>query len=309
MKMRSAVVACVLAILSGCLSFGGEQENDISTAGAAYTQQTATLIDEAIKSASHSDSESMLFMKVPESMLGSAEFSDEAMKSRLDASNTGLVDNAEKAFRLKASLDVVNAYFIGLQDLVRDPTADRNAMAVENLATQVNGMNRALEGGRGGGPVISREKRDALVQLTRVISDQIHARKVKKAVKRDAEVIATALYLQAELLDWAEMNIFRDLTSMTNRFYVAKVEVPYAKQSADMNEKWVENRTLYLKTKAFIQDYESRKAARDQSMLQIDLWSSALSGQYDQSIISQQIKDIRQIIAVKAEIKTASLDD
>lgn len=299
-------MAGVLACLTGCQSFDAADADDISTAGAVYTQSTAVLIDEAIKSASHSDSQSMLFMKVPESMLGTPEFSDEAMKDRLDKSNTGLIGNAEKAYKLKASLDAVNAYFIGLQDLVRDPTADRNALAVENLATQVNGLNRALEDGRRGAPVISRERKDALVQLTRVISDQIHSRKVKMAVKRDAEVIATALYLQGEVLDWAEMNIFRDLTSMTNRFYVAKVEVPYAKQNDEMNENWVENRTLYLKTKAFIQDYENRKAAREQRMYEIDLWSSALSGQYDQSLISQQIKDIRQIIAVKAELEKAT---
>lgn len=309
MTMRAALLAVAMACLSGCLSFDVKDEDDISTAGAAYTQSTAALIDEAIKSAGHSDSQSMLFMKVPESMLGSAEFSDDAMKDRLGRSNAGLIDNAEKAFRLKASLDAVNAYFLGLQDLVRDPTADRNAMAVGNLAAQVNGLNRALEDGKRGGPLISHEKKDALVQLTRVISDQIHARKVKKAVKRDAEVIATALYLQGEVLDWAEMNIFRDLTSMTNRFYVEKVEVPYAEQNDKMDGKWVENRMLYLKTKAFIQDYENRKAARDQSMFQIDLWSSALSGKYDQTLISQQIKDIKRIVAVKAELEKASLDD
>lgn len=306
MKVRVIMAAGLLFCLSGCLSFEAKNADDIATSGAEYTRNTALLIDESIKSANHSDSQSMLFMKVPESMLGSPEFSDQAMKDRLDKSNTGLIGNAGKAYRLRASLDAVNAYFIGLQDLVRDPTADRNAMAVENLATQVNGMNRALDDGQRGAPVISREKKDALVQLTRVISDQIHSRKVKKAVERDAEVIATALALQGEILDWAEMNIFRDLTSMTNRFYVEKVEVPYAEQNDKMNEQWVDDRMLYLKTRAFIKDYETRQAGRDQSMYQIELWSAALTESYDQTLISQQIKDIRQLIAMKADIERAA---
>ena len=154
--------------------------------------------------------------------------------------------------------------------------------------------------------MISREKKDALVQLTRVISDQIHSRKVKQAVKRDAGVIATALTLQGEILDWAEMNIFRDLTSMTNRFYVEKVEVPYAEQSDKMNEQWVDDRMLYLKTQAFIKDYGTRQAGRDQSMYPIELWSAALSETYDQTIISQQIRDIRQLIAMKADLERAA---
>lgn len=308
-KIKMTIAFATLSCLSGCLSFDVNQENDMAKAGAVYTQNTAALIDEAIKSANHSDSEAMLYIKIPETMLGTGEFTDDAMKDRLDKSDAGLIANAEKAYQLKASLDSVNAYFVGLQDLVNDPTADRNAMAVENLAVQVNGMNRALEGKNAGAPAISQEKQDAMVQLTRVLSDQIHARKVKKAIKRDAQVIATALYLQGELLDWAERNILMDLSSMTNRFFVTRVEVPYTKQGDSLNQKWVDDRMLYLKTKAFIQDYQARKASRDQSMYELDLWSSALSGQYDQSMISQQIVDIRRVIRVKEDLEKALQDN
>lgn len=308
-KIKMTIAFATLSCLSGCLSFDVNQENDMAKAGAVYTQNTAALIDEAIKSANHSDSEAMLYIKIPETMLGTGEFTDDAMKDRLDKSDAGLIANAEKAYQLKASLDSVNAYFVGLQDLVNDPTADRNAMAVENLAVQVNGMNRALEGKNAGAPAISQEKQDAMVQLTRVLSDQIHARKVKKAIKRDAQVIATALYLQSELLDWAERNILMDLSSMTNRFFVTRVEVPYTKQGDSLNQKWVDDRMLYLKTKAFIQDCQARKASRDQSMYELDLWSSALSGQYDQSMISQQIVDIRRVIRVKEDLEKALQDN
>jgi hypothetical protein len=305
MILRTAASAALLACLSGCMSFESQNAEDIATSGANYTSNTKVLIDEAIKSANHSDSRSMVFMKVPGSMLGTPEFTPEAMKEKLETSNAGLIGNAEKAYQLKASLDTVNAYFIGLQELVRDPTAERNALAVENLATQVNDTNRTLEGNRGG-PLISREKKDALVQLTRVISDQIKARKVKQAVKRDAEVIATALYLQNEILDWAEMNILGDLTSMTNRFYVEHVEVPYAEQSDRMNDRWVDDRMLYLKSQAFIKDYRIRQAKRDQSMYEVELWSSALTESYDQTVISRQIRDIFQLIDMKKEIEKAS---
>lgn len=309
MKVRAIMAAGLLICLSGCFSFEVKDESDISNAGAIITQNTAIIVDEAIKSTGHSDSQSMrAFLEPPECINAQEgtpcfDIQNERIK-RLAESNARLLRNADQALKLKASLDAVNAYFFGLQELVRDPTAARNAAAVEGLASEINGMNRAF-GGDGNGPAISYERKDALVKLVRVLSDQIHARKVKKAVKRDAAVIDSALTLQAELLDWAEMNIFGDLTMTANRFYKAKVELPYAEQSAGMDERWVDNRLLYLKAKVFIDDYQKRRSARSQPMYQQDLWATALKGKYGQAIVSQQIKDIRQIIALKAELEQA----
>jgi hypothetical protein len=309
MKYRVVLTTGIALCLSACLSFEVRDESDLSNAGSVITQSTAIIIDQAIKSTGHSDSQSMRAFKEPPECINAQkdtpcfEIQNERMK-RLEESNAGLVSNARQALKLKASLDVVNAYFFGLQDLVRDPTAARNAMAVDNLATQVNGLNRAL-GDNGSGPVISYEKKDALVKLVRTISDQIHARKVKQAVKRDAAVIDAALTLQAELLDWAEMNIYSDLTLTTNRFYREKVELPFAEQSSNMDERWVDNRLLYLKVKVFIEGYQARKSARSQPMYQQDLWASALQGRYGQAIISRQINDINQIIALKSELEQA----
>lgn len=307
MKVRAIMAAGLLACLSGCLSFEVKDESDISNAGLIITQNTAIIVDEAIKSTGHSDSQSMRAFLEPPVCVNAQEgtpcfeIQNERIK-RLDESNARLLRNADQALKLKASLDSVNAYFFGLQELVRDPTAARNAAAVEGLASEINGMNRAFGGD---GPAISYERKDALVKLVRVLSDQIHARKVKKAVKRDAAVIDTALTLQAELLDWAEMNIFGDLTMTANRFYKTKVELPYAEQSGGMDERWVDNRLLYLKAKVFIDDYQKRRSARSQPMYQQDLWATALKGKYGQTIVSQQIKDIRQIIALKAELEQA----
>jgi hypothetical protein len=101
------------------------------------------------------------------------------------------------------------------------------------------------------------------------------------------------------------MNIFGDLTMTTNRFYKAKVELPYAEQSRSMDERWVDNRLLYLKAKVFIDDYQKRRSDRSQPMYQQDLWATALKGRYGQTLVSQQIRDIRQIIALKNELEQA----
>jgi hypothetical protein len=306
MKMKIAIAVTFLTCITGCLSFGVEDQNNIATTGAVYSSQTSALVDEAIQSMNSSDSAALLVTKTPDSLKSDPRFSEQELTKRLSASNEGLISNTVSALELKASLNSVNAYFFGLQALVDDPTAERNVLAVANLANQVNNLNDALQEKGHFDPALSREKKNALLQLTQVVSDQIHARKVKKALIRDAEVIAMALYLQSEVLSFSEMTIFRDLTSMTNRFYVEKVEQPYQKQDSTMNEQWVANRTLYLKTMANIKELEARQNNRDDAMLQIDLWSSALNGKYDATIVSEQIIDIRKMIALKADIEKAA---
>jgi hypothetical protein len=306
MTMRTALLAVAMVCLSGCLSFGVEDKNSIAVTGANYANQTSDLVDEAISSSISSESLTFVPQKISVLPLNDPRFTEQALTEKLNVANELLIDNTVIALQLKASLDAVNAYFMGLQALVDDPTAERNALAVANLADQVNGLNNAIQKSGYGEPALSNERKNALVQLTKVISDQIHARKVKKALKRDAQVIAMALYLQSEVLSNSEQTIFRALTSATNRFYVLKVEEPYQKQNSDLNETWIANRTLYIKTTASIKELEARKNNRDDSMLQINLWSAALNGNYDASIVSQQIQDIREMLALKAAIEKAS---
>jgi hypothetical protein len=72
-----------------------------------------------------------------------------------------------------------------------------------------------------------------------------------------------------------------------------------------MDERWVDNRLLYLKAKVFIDDYQKRRSDRSQPMYQQDLWATALKARYGQTLVSQQIRDIRQIIALKNELEQA----
>lgn len=306
MKMKVVFAFVILSCVSGCLSFGVEDKNNIAVTGANYSNDTSELVDEAINASISSESLSFVPQIISVPPINDPRFSEQALTEKLNVANGLLIDNTVIALELKASLDSVNAYFIGLQALVDDPTAERNALAVAGLADQVNGLNNAMQKKGYGEPVLSNEKKNALVQLTKVISDQIHARKVKKAVKRDAQVIAMALYLQSEVLSNSEQTIFRALTSMTNRFYVLKVEEPYQKQNNQLNDTWIANRTLYIKTSASIKELEAKKNNRDDSMLQINLWSAALNGNYDASIVSQQIQDMREMIALKTAIEKAS---
>lgn len=309
MKVRVIMAAGFIICLSGCLSVDVRDESELTNAGLFITKNTQRIVDEAIKSTWHSDSQNMrIFLEQPVCVNAQKntpcfEIQNERFK-RLEESNAGLVRNAELAIRLKANMDAINAYFFGLQELVRDPSAINNAIAVNNLVSDVNGLNRAL-GGNNNGPAINYKQNEALVKLVKVISDQIHDRKVKQAVERDAADIDAALKLQATLLDWAESNIFSDFEMTTNRFYKAKVELPFAEQSSSMDERWVDNRMLYLKAKVFIEDYQKQRPTRNQPMYQQQLWTSALQGRYGQVILSRQITDINHIIALKSELEQA----
>ena len=307
MKIKIAIAFVVLACLSGCLSFGVEDKNNIAVTGANYSNETSALVDEYIKSMNSTASAAEVdnAIKLREYVLANPASNPIKPESQLiemlSTTNNQLLENTLEALKLKASLDSVNDYFMGLQALVDDPTAERNVLAVAQLADNVNGLNNALKKDVGE-PVISEEKRNALIQLTKVVSDQIHARKVKKALIRDREVIAMALYLQGEVLNSIQGEIFRALNSDLSTFYAVKIENPYLKQSSDMNDQWVANNLLYLNTSASMTEIKARQTSRDDEMNQINLWSSALEGKYDPSLVNQQIQDIKKLIYMKTAV-------
>lgn len=307
MNGKLFLTAVMAVTLTGCLSFGVEDKNGIAVTGADYSQETSALVDEYIKSMTSTASAAEVdnAVKLREYALanpGSTSMPPETeLAGRLSTSNELLLSNTLEALQLKASLDSVNDYFMGLQALVDDPTAERNVIAVKQLADSVNGLNNALKKGVGE-PAISAEKRNSLLQLTKVLSDQIHAGKVKKAVIRDREVIAMALYLQGEVLTAVQGAIFRALSSDLRTFYAGKIEGPYLKQSSDMNEQWVANNMLYLNTSASMQEIKARQSNRDDESNQIKLWGSALAGKYDPSLVNQQILDIKKLISMKAAV-------
>ena len=131
----------------------------------------------------------------------------------------------------------------------------------------------------------------------------MHAKKVRDALKRDAKIIGEAILLQEEILGFAEKVIVGDLNSKANRFYVDSVREPF--ESQEIDEKWVENRSIYIRSKATGQVSEAVKAAEEASKQMGKIWEKMLSGVYDASEIRQQIQYLETIVNALLALKQA----
>lgn len=304
MKLKYAIMAVAIAGASGCSTVDLQRGKDLSSAGVSYSQATSALIDVAVDSMINADSEAHVRTKLPQEALTKPEFTPEKLRARLEKSDEGLISNTSQLMTLKASVGSVEAYFKGLQSLADNPQSDTTASAVSTLADRVNALNGALKKTEGSvKPVISESQKTALSGLAKIVADQVHANKVGDALKRDAKVIGEAILLQEEILAFAEKVIVGDLNSKANRFYVDSVEESFEKQELD--EKWVDNRRVYIKSKATGQVSEAVKTAKEASKQMGKTWEKILSGVYDVSEIRQQIQDLEAIVNALLALKQA----
>lgn len=302
--MRYIMIFIGMAGLSACSTVELQRGKDLSTAGVAYSQATAVLINVAVDSMIDADSEAHVRTKLPQEALSKPEFTAVKLSERLELSDSGLISKTTQLLTLRASVGSIEAYFKGLQSLSDNPQSDTTATAVSTLADRVNALNSALKNTDGGvKPVISESQKTALNGLAKLVSDQIHAKKVGDALKRDAKIIGEAILLQEEILSFAEKVIVGDLNSKSNRFYVDSVKGPFEKQT--INEKWVRDRRLYIKSKAISQVSDAVKTAREASK-QIDaIWKKILSGVYDASEVRQQIEGVEALVNALLALKLA----
>ncbi|MCK4815956.1 hypothetical protein KA005_09300 [bacterium] len=306
MKIRYSILILMFSfvVVTGCSSVAVQRGKDLSSAGVAYSEATASLIDVAIDSMVNADSEAFVRTKLRPEALTRPEYSVENLQDRLAKSNIELISNTKQLLILRASVGSVGSYFKALQSLADNPQSDTTSSAVSTLSDRVNSLNVVLNKGEGSvKPVISEAQKTALSGLAKLVADQVHGKKVATALKRDAHIIGEAILLQEQILSLAEKVIIGDLNSKTNKFYVDKVQRPFEKQTIDEN--WVNHRRVYVKAKATGEISTSIKAARDASKQMGDTWNKILSGVYDVSEMRQQIEDIESIVTTMLALKQA----
>ena len=302
MKIKYTIIAIAIAGVTGCSTVDLQRGKDLSSAGVSYSKATSILIDVAVDSMINADSEAHIRTKLPQAVLIRPEYTPEKLRARLEKSDFELISNTTQLLTLKASVGSIEAYFSGLQTLADNPQSEATSSAVSTLADRVNALNGALKESEGSvKPVISESQKTALSGLAKIVSDQVHAKKVGDALKRDAKIIGEAILLQEEILGFAEKVIIGDLNSKANRFYVDSVEEPFEKQTID--ETWVNNRNIYIKAKATGQVSEAVKTAKEASKQMGKIWGKILSGVYDVSEIRQQIQDMEAIVNALLALK------
>lgn len=296
-------VAAVCAFgISGCAGVAAQRAKDVSSAGVAYSQATAAVVDVAIGATVDASSQSRVLGKPRQPVTDPAE--RQARQDELKEIDKELIGNAVEYVRLKRSVGAIEAYFKALQELADGSTTEATQTAVEGLADRINGLNAALDKGKDGKPLISDEQKGAIAGLAKQVAKQIHGAALAQALQRDAPVIGRALVLQEKVLKAAEMDIRANLTNASQRFYTGRVLMPYG--TGVIDDAWADDRRAYIRIAALGNTPEALNTAQAASRQMQTVWARVLSGEYSATEITAMLKDTEDLLAAVAALKDAA---
>lgn len=297
--LRPAVLGALMpvllgtALLTGCAGVAVQRAKDVSSAGIAYTQATAAVIDVAVDASIDFDSNSLL---------QTARAQPAERTAQLNERDVPLVRSTLLYSRLKRSVNVTQAYFAALQQLADGSTAEATETAVKSLADRLNGVNQALDTAGSGTALISTEKRDSIGGLAKVVAKEVHGAKLAAALERDAPTVGRALALQNKVLETAEDDIRNHLNAEAVRGYRDRVQRPFAAGTAERTA-WMEDRKAFLKIQALGQTQQALNSAQAAAAQMETVWARIVSGEYAAKELTAMLKDTEDLLAAANALK------
>lgn len=290
-----------MVLLSGCGTVAVERAKNVSSAGVAYAQATAGVIDVAIDASIDASSERQVRAKPRPPV---SEKDQEVRAANLKKLDDELVKNAVNYTRLKRSVTAVEAYFRALQQLADGSPAEGTETAVKSLADRLNGLNEALDRTDSGKPLIDEKQKGAIAGLSKVVAKQVHGALLAEALERDAPTIGRTLVLQELVLKAAADDIRANLAEAATRFYTDRVVGPY--KAGDIGAAWVNDRRTYLKVRALGNTAEAVSSAEAAARQMQTVWERILSGEYSAKELTTMLKDTEELLAAVAALKAAN---
>ena len=294
------LVACLLTssivLLPGCASVQVQRGQDLSSAGVAYAQATAAVIDLAMD-ASIDVSSQRLVSVVARPARDEAEA--EARKARLREGDGLLIAQTQSYARIKKSVGAVQAYFAGLQQLAGANPGEAVEASVQTLADRVNSTSTAL----GGEARLNDERKGAVAGLARLVVQQAHGAALARALQRDAPVIGRALALQEITLQVAVGDLQALANEQDARFYRRQVLEPYGQ--GGVGSGWADDRRQYIKSQALGTAAEAVTTASAAARQMQDAWGRILSGQSSGVALNLMLKDLNDALDTAHALKKA----
>lgn len=292
-----ALYAAAALLQGGCASVSVERGKDLSSAGVAYAQATAAVIDMAVDAAIDASSERQIRKHMGPAATPQERAEREATLKELDQA---LVENVQNYVRLKRSVGAVQAYFTGLQALAGATPAQATENAVQGLVGHVNGLNLALQGGK----EISSEKSSAIAGIAGMFVKQAHGAAVARALERDAPIIARALVLQELALRLAVGDVVASMNDANARFERDRVIKPYL--AGGVGQDWADDRRTAVKTRAIGTSPQAVASAADAARQMQAVWGRILSGETSGAEFSLMLREVQELLTAANALKKAN---
>lgn len=296
-SMHRWILSCVVvaALQAGCASVQVERGKDVSSAGIAYSNATAAVIDLAMDAVVDASSK----RRLPEGARPAVGAAAEEREKELAEIDAELVINVRQYAALKRSVGALGSYFTGLQELSGATPGDAVETSLQGLADRVNGVSTAL----GGEARLDDNRKSAIAGLGKLVVKQAHGAAVGRALERDAALIGRALALQQIALQAAAAEMKAEAAEEAVRFHRERVVKPYL--AGGVGQAWVDDRRTYIKAVALGNASVALKEAADASLLMEDVWRRILSGETTSKDFALMLKDLNEALDAATALKKA----
>lgn len=260
-----------------------EQSRDLSTSGLAYTQAVEALVDSTVDRIIDFDTTSLI-----KSRRGQAE---DQLKMILTAQNQALSDLIKELETFKGQNKLLQSYFMNLQALADSPIKEDVGGSVSALSGSINELNKSLKGDLD----LTPQQQTEIGKLAGLVAQSSQASKLKSALQRDAEIIATQLALHEQQLENIT-DILKDRFDAENElFFREQVEKPFSSsdQAADLGPAWRSAREQYLRTQFNNEKLATAQVAAKQLR---GVWTDILQGRNDTGSLRVLISDINEFV-------------
>lgn len=294
----------LLLSITACSSVNVQMTKDLSKAGIEYSDSTSKLIELAIDSMINKNSKDMLFAKVPPEHRSHPNYTKEKLQKSFEAENRLLINNTIQFKRLSSTVKAMGEYFRKLDELAQNPQSENTSAELHTLSVRINGLNDSLKRSQQTvKPLISEDQSTQLSQLAGLVSNEIHAKKLASALKRDAKIIGESIALQSKIMRLAKSILLQQLKADVRTAYRSSVLKPYLAQQH--SEPWIMSRNTYIRAKAETMLADQVAESVKKSDVMAETWKKILSGIYDVAEVNQQIQDTESLINAVLLLKQA----
>ena len=260
-----------------------EQSRDLSSSGLAYTTAVEALVDSTVPRVIDFNSASLIKLRPGQN--------EEQLKKKLTDHNAALSDLIAELETFKGQNKLLQSYFINLQALADSPIKEDVGGSVSVLSGSINELNKSLKGDFS----LTPQQQTEIGKLAGLVAQSAQASKLKSALQRDAEIIATQLALHEQQLEIIT-GILKDRFDAENElFFREQVEKPYASTdpSAKLDPGWQAARSTYLRTQFTNKKLATAQIAAKQLR---GIWTDILQGRNDTGSLRILISDVNEFV-------------
>jgi hypothetical protein len=285
---RSWLAVIGLFALAGCATQGIEQGTAVAKAGTEYSDALVGFLDVYLKTRIDVNSKRALEVRSAKVEAGLAGELPQTLDDFDKRARTAIKETA----RLRDNVRLLKAYFESLNALATASVAGEGGAALKSLGEAIQDVNAATGGAAN---TFTPEQLGYIEQIGKLAVKAAVSAKVREALQRDKEVIATQLVWEEYALRTLVKPVQDEFDRQLRDIRKEKIAGPYADPNAKLAAGWIDERRNWLQAQFDVGAFETARMAAAQMQ---SVWEDILVGHDDVQSVRAMLSDLKELTAV-----------